>query len=467
MTGYPTFLFISLAAINLVQNFELIDYTREPYVLIPSDPAYLYTDKETLFHIFNVSDLQTKFKNYDTLRYEKSGSEDPKITILVEQCKDYLEQLTIHRQKRSFNFLGKIIKFITGVPDSDDFELITKKLNEVTENNNQLASINEKVRANIEHLSKTGTGEQLETLLNWLIKELTAIIHTINMAKNGILNTAVLNLEEIRKIIKTEHTTDIPLMEILEHATFKIAQVDMIYIILIKYPKINNKCALYNIRPVEKDEGILQLEKNTMYCDARYISVRECKKYISATICRTFHHTCTQDLLNGLKTNCTQIREYMPQIDEVDNGRILIHGTHKVENMSKEGTYLVLFNKTINIDNENYTNDEDVVMNFLRYNRPSQYDILDIIESQNKERQIPELSIIAKLPEEVENHPIRSIILVITSITIIVVIAHYSIKFYKCYELHQDRITNNRTAAYMKALFDKHTGTVTFNEGES
>lgn len=60
------------------------------------------------------------------------------------------------------------------------------------------------------------------------------------------------------------------------------------------------------------------------------------------------------------------IRERMPSIDEVDNGKILMHGTHSIDNVTRVGTYLVLFNDSILIDDQNFTNDQNMVLEYLR-----------------------------------------------------------------------------------------------------
>lgn len=462
--GYPTLILICL---GLIQAFEVIDYSKELYALISTEPGYYYETTEVLFHVLHVAALKRKYDKFEMHMFDKSGKEDPKLAILSETCKDYIEQLTIHRNKRSFNILGKIVKFITGIPDSDDFEMVERKVNELTRANNELASVNERVRANINQIAGTGETRHLETVFNWLIKELSDVIHTINLAKRGILNTSILNLKEINTIIKKENKTDVPLMEILEHATFKIAQVEMLFLVLIRYPKLEKKCGTYEVRPVEGQSGILQLERSVMFCDVRFMSVRKCKKYISANICKKYDHTCTDSLLNGIHTNCTLIREHMPTIDVISNGKILMHGNHTMDNTTRDGTYLILFNDTIKIDNVTYTNDEDLMMEYLRFNRPSQYDIFDVIESENEKLRIPTLNLIEQIPMVMAKHTILSTFTIIVGIIILTIIIHLIFKTCKIYNQYRTRISANRAGTYMQALFQKDTGTVSFHDGRS
>lgn len=109
---------------------------------------------------------------------------------------------------------------------------------------------------------------------------------------------------------------------------------------MIKYSKIEEKFKFYGIRPVELLTGKLQLEEFAMFCNQTYnISVLQCRTYVNTNICRYRGHSCTEKLLNGFKANCTVIEEHMTQIDEVDSGKIIIHGTHLINNITKIGTY--------------------------------------------------------------------------------------------------------------------------------
>lgn len=357
--------------------------------------------------------------------------------ILEDKCQEYLDQLITHRNKRAINFLGTIQKFITGVPDRDETTMVQDKLNDLIENNNKLAIINTKMQKNLDYI--TGSNEyHVETLFTWLIKELEQIIQTINLAKIGILNTAILNLDEIHQILKVEKQFDAPLMEILEHATFKIIQIDKIYVLLMKYPEIKQKCTLFQIRPVGVEEGILLLERYTTNCMGKYNTVKKnCKKYINTNICDYNKHTCTEDLLNGLRANCTKIREHIPAIEKIDDGKILIHGNHKVNNITKKGTYLIMFNKSITIDNSSFDNDKELISQFIQRNKPSTYEILNVIESENAKLRIPRMTIMSRIPIEIENNPISNGIVMGVIFIVFIIILHYCIKICKEYNMYK------------------------------
>lgn len=446
---------------------DIIDHSDEAYVLIPMEQAYIYRDTGTVFHVFNITHMEQKFQYYSgTVHSNFLDPEDKKLFFLVDKCREYLDQLTIHRSKRGIDILGTIIKYITGMPDHDEAVMVENKLNDLIENNNRLAIVNQKLEKNIEDLTGHG-GYHVELIFEWLAKELSEIIYTINLAKIGVLNTAILNLNEINQIIKSEKIADTPLMEVLEHSTFKIIQAKSIYVLLLKYPKIEQKCMFYQVRSIEKDFGKLQLEKFVSHCNDKFEAVKDCKKYVSSNICKYQAHSCTEELLNGRYTNCTVIRERMPLIEEIDNGKVIIHGTHKINNITKQGTYLLLFNETITVDDKNYTNDRQSILQYLKKNRHSQYDILDIIESRNEELKLPKLNIFEKIPVQIQNNPIVSTFIVVVAFVIMIFVVHYGIKICKIYNSCKSRKHERRMNTFVEALFNNELGTIQFNRERS
>lgn len=262
------------------KTFEIYDYSSEHYVLAPIGDAYWYSEKLPLFHIFNVSMIEEKLDNY-TGMYDKMKSgfpelEDKKMLVMLDRCRNYIDQLTRQRYKRSWNILGTGLKFIAGTPDHDDMVLVQQKLNDLIENNNRLSVINTRLARNIESLINSPLELHVEALIEWLAHERSQIIETINLGKMGVLNTAALNLDEIHEIIKAKKKFDAPLMEILEHSSFKIIQAKSIYVLLMKYPKIEQKCKLHKVKSIEKDEGKLCLEEFAAFCDGKYLTVKNC-----------------------------------------------------------------------------------------------------------------------------------------------------------------------------------------------
>lgn len=184
-------------------------------------------------------------------------------------------------------------------------------------------------------------------------------------------------------------------------------------------------------------------------------------------MCQYHIHNCTQNLLNGIKADCTLIKERMHSIEEIDNGKILLHGTHKINNITKTGTFLLLFNETVVIDNLNYTNEKNLVLEYLQRNKPTQYEILNIIESENEQLKIPKMSIIEKIPIEMNEHPIRSFFITLAFIIFVILLMHYLIQFCKIYQMYRSNKAKEQANNHVRALFDRKSRTISFNDGES
>lgn len=247
-----------LMLLGIIATYEVMDYTNEPYVLIPGGEAYLFSEREKIYHIFNISLFKEKYDMYMRMSFNPKNR---RMTLMAQRCKEYLDQLTDHRNKRALDFLGTGIKLITGTPDHNDLMTVENKLNELVKNNNNLAVVNSKLLETLERISPYTGKDNVMILFEWLAMELTEIINTINLAKVGVLNTKILNFAEMRRIIKDEigHKMHLPLIEILEHAIFSILESNSIYVLMIKYPRVKFGGKLYEVRAVSNGNGKLEL----------------------------------------------------------------------------------------------------------------------------------------------------------------------------------------------------------------
>uniref|UniRef100_A0A034WCF2 Retrovirus-related Env polyprotein from transposon gypsy n=1 Tax=Bactrocera dorsalis TaxID=27457 RepID=A0A034WCF2_BACDO len=107
----------------------------------------------------------------------------PETKILVNKIKTLNNQLipNIYRPKRSINFLGSALKFITGTPDHDDLIEIKTSINMLIENNNKPKSINSQFKRILETLDPKAINENL--IIAETYNELQTITNTINFAK--------------------------------------------------------------------------------------------------------------------------------------------------------------------------------------------------------------------------------------------------------------------------------------------
>lgn len=220
----------------------------------------------------------------------------------------------------------------------------------------------------------------------------------------------------------------------------------------------------FKVRPIEKKNGKIQLEEFVVFCDEKFQTVANCKKYVDAYVCIYRDHLCTENLLNNIPANCTMIRERMLQLEEVDEGKIVVSGINTINNVTKEGVHLILFNGTIVVNGRNYTNDKELMAQYLRKNKPTQYEILEIIESQNEKLKIPILNVLERIPIQIESHPVKSAIILLVLIIFSVIVMNCLMKLCKIYNAYKSRKESEQTNLYIKALFDAKLGTISFNK---
>lgn len=369
------------------ETLEVIDYSNDSFALVPDGETYLFSDIGTLYHVSNVTLFVEKFYKYRAI-YEKSNSqmmEDEKERIFysLNECEATLHQLARVRVKRGLcDLCGHLYKILWGLPDRDEINELAAKINNSIENN-KILDANNKILQDFFNATKTRSQvARLETSVEILRSALIKLIDTINNGLN--LNTPILSANEIKEIIGAAKNRDALLIDILHHSMFKLILIDSVYVVVLKYPLLNRKCAMYNVMAIEQKFGKLQLEKSVAKCDDEFVTIRNCKKHLSGSICEyNEQYTCVETMLNGVRANCTIIREHMRSIDEINFGKILINGNHTVNNMSMQGTYMLLFNESILIDNKNYTNDRELVFKYLKEQGPVDYAIVDISEGED------------------------------------------------------------------------------------
>ena len=201
---------------------DIVDYTREDYVLLEDGDVALYNDYGENFHLTNLTnftELVNSDKSYNIKKYRYNNLQgnnedvvayindlDTELEIeLIETLLDQTQKKDT-RYKRGINELGTLWKWIAKTPDHDGLVLINNKLNELIKNNNKQYTTNSEIFKIISQLTKTikNVNENSHVRLltkrkyQFLVTEPQNMVRTIAMAKIGILNPAILHLDEIR-----------------------------------------------------------------------------------------------------------------------------------------------------------------------------------------------------------------------------------------------------------------------------
>lgn len=389
---------------SLTFGDNIIDLTDKKYVIIETDPVYLFEDTSYLYHVVNLTKILRPYENIMQTLYNTEQSQEEQILInRIESLKTQLIPNT-HREKRSLNFLGSMLKFVTGTPDHDDLIEIKGGLNQLIENNNKQKTVNSRFEQILETLDPKVIADNM--VINEVYRELEAITNTINFARNGNFYSGTLNLNDITEIISNE-AFDLPLINILEYSDIHICFFKQAIISIYKYPILRNMCKLYNIYPLAYKHGKLILDKNIAVCNNKYTTVNKCKNYLGSNICKiNNNNNCTIDILENRPAKCDIIQENNAPLTILENGYILTDNEHIWNGQIIKGPKLIQFNISTNIDGKIYLNHQKEIKEAIHQKHDEQMEILHILSSDSihKFSNIQEMS---KYLIPIEQHPIR------------------------------------------------------------
>lgn len=349
-------------------NSEIIDVTKEQFVAVENGKVYLFEEFRELYHILNLTDLQYKLSEVENDFLTLNQSQMMDVDMDIANVKSNFQQLISYRKTRAINEIGSFYKWIAGIPDREEINKITQVINELIEGNNKQAVINQRLAKQLQNSYQVNSGKEflIKIKIKYLLTETSNMIQTLNLAKANILNTALLNLDEIEEVIKKEYP--ISIINVLEYSIFKILRLNDIIITYIKYPIITNKCINYNVEAITNNRQKLILEDRIAKCRNLYQNVRNCKHEFDTTICQKHNKpTCLLNLMLNKKTTCNSTNEKMLDLHIIDDGIILINGKHIVNKKSYDGTFLRTFTNVTEIDGIIYFNQKQKTSEYLKH----------------------------------------------------------------------------------------------------
>ena len=119
---------ILLLIINITKvKLDIIDYTREDYVLIENNEAQIYENMSTIYHISHLTYYEEIVLETAELNKMYVSKDTPSLSLEIEMIETLLEELKTHRNKRGIDEIGQVWKWISGSPDHDDLITIENK----------------------------------------------------------------------------------------------------------------------------------------------------------------------------------------------------------------------------------------------------------------------------------------------------------------------------------------------------
>uniref|UniRef100_W8BAW4 Retrovirus-related Env polyprotein from transposon gypsy n=1 Tax=Ceratitis capitata TaxID=7213 RepID=W8BAW4_CERCA len=365
----------------------------------------------------------------------------PETQILVNKIETLKNQLIpkIYRPKRSLNFLGSMLKFITGTPDHDDLVEIKTSLNKLIENNNKQRTINSQFERILETLDPKTITENI--VISEVYNELQSITNTINFAKTNNFYSGTLNLKDVYDLISHEKL-DLPIINILEYADIHICYLQEAIITIYKYPTLETKCSLFNVYPLAHKHGKINLDPKIAKCN-KYQRISKCRNYMSNFICKSEpSDNCTMKILEGKSAQCETIHENNVPLRILETGYIFTDYQHIWNNIHISGPKLIHFNESSTIDNITYYNHQRQLREIMHNQHSEHLEVLRILSSNS----IYKFSNIQKLSTfliPIEENPVNFAFFIIMGFLTLVVITYGMVHLCRYYEnrrmIHRQR----------------------------
>lgn len=430
-----------------IRAFTVHDLTGKKYILIQTTDTFPFNKTKFLYHIFDLDLLFTPYRDVLNSDYQRTVE----VEIMIKKIKTLYEQIRNRsRNRRSLNFLGTALSWLTGIPDHDDLIEIKQDLNELIVNNNQQKIINERFNKFLMHPKMLSEGT---IIFSETLNKLKIILETINFAKNKQFFSQSVDLGDLEELIRNEENEEIPLLDILEYADIHVCQMELKIIIIYKYPIIMKQCKHFKIIPLAFRHGKIQMDSEIMKCGEKFIRTKNCKNNFRYNICQMENDDkCTSNMMNQLQPLCNVLQENNEKIQFPEDGYIILDGTFEVNNKTIDGINLIEFENNVTINKKLYVNHKEELKQIIKSKRNEDFEMGEILES-NKQNKFTNIQSMKKFIIPFETHPVKTIFYIIMFIFATVFITLLLLKMCKRYnEFKKEQNRKRQNDLYLEAL---------------
>lgn len=332
-----------------------------------------------------LTNIKSELKGIDSTNIMKS-----QLVYQINETEKLLGELQDQssRAKRSINWIGSAWKWIAGSPDATDWDEILKSQDRIIENNNEQYRINTAITNKIQKLLDQhneillhlddNTHEVFQQMmfnrLQIVKEEVKEIIRATQLAKGGIINSNLLDKDEISRLVTEIETlpysNEIEAIEYAEPAMI-VKNSTILYVISI--PKTSKEDFHHiKLRSTIKNNKQIHLEHKEILINQHntFGIIDKCIKRRETIICdlgqlqELKENHCITQLLKGLDAGCEFTFNKKEVIEPINDNTIFLnnfHGPITYNNSVKhlEGNYLVQYqNESVNIKGWIFTNKE-------------------------------------------------------------------------------------------------------------
>lgn len=374
------------------QGFQIFNY-EAPIVSIKDGHGRIIDGYFKLVHIIDLMKFQRLLEDI-TKAVDENIREDERKSVFnfhLHQIRDRLTLLrsSTHRRTRSIDWIGSAWKWVAGNPDAGDWNKILQSEQKIIENNNHQYKINEAL---------IGVTRNITEKMNWIISkfnnqiertdaerieqdilhqililkdEVNEIIRACQMARNGIVNTNLLDKEEINRIISEMETLPYENeIQAIEYGKPSVFTNNTILLYVLSMPKV--RTSEYNLiltrATIRGNQQVdLKFKAALINHSETFGLIRHCLTISNSTICeeqalqKIPENGCIAKLLKGGNANCdfrTNTEEIVELVKEDTIFLTNFKGELTSNNITSTlcGTYVIqLHNETIQLNNRTFS----------------------------------------------------------------------------------------------------------------
>lgn len=361
-------------------------------VTIKEGPGWIIDGHFKLVHLIRLDEFEDLL-NKMTLAVQAVIKQPEKKIVArhhLTQLHERIDMLKgkMHRRQRSINWIGSAWKWLAGNPDAADWDEVLKNENNIIENNNHQYKINERIlritkditqrinqviNSTVIQTSSSNRAIHEQNVMDELLvvkEDVNEIVRACQMARSGIVNTNLLDHEEINRLISEVET--LPYANVVEALQFGKPSVytnDSILLYVLSMPKVSR--TEYNLLLTRASilggkQVDLPYSKILANHEDTYGIISNCLSMGNMTTCdessleKLEEEGCVVRLLKGGHANCA-IRTNTASITElIKEDTIFVtnfQGKLYSKNISKDlsGTYLIqLYNESIRLNNRTF-----------------------------------------------------------------------------------------------------------------
>lgn len=391
MLLWETFILLAGFAIYTLHGAQIYQYDV-PIVTIRVGSAWVIDGSFNLVHVIHLQDYAKIAEEISSLVETRMPPTQNKhmIDYQLTEIKNMLQELGYtSKQKRSIDWIGSAWKWIAGNPDATDWNSVLSSQDAIIRNNNEQYKVNEnilnstrdvirKTNELVDSINQISSGRKNDLIgqntLNQIVvlkDVLKEIIRACQLAKNGIINTNLLDKREVDSIINEMETLPYAnAVEAIEYGTPTIYANGSVLLYVLSMPKLRKD--LYHqliIRtPITNGKQIELPYDEVLINEAETYGIRiPCLQINNATVCRQSslkqlpEDACIPRLLKSKNASCRYKLTNDHAIEMITTDILFLtnyEGTIKLQEHTKtlNGTYLIrLNNESITIGGRTFS----------------------------------------------------------------------------------------------------------------